>query len=30
MAEVKDHVLHDHPAHAKGFEGTPTTELPHG
>lgn len=30
MAEVKDHVLHDHREHAKGFEGVQTTELPHG
>ncbi len=30
MAEVKDHVLHDHPDHAEGFRDTQTTELPHG
>ena len=30
MAEVKDHVIHDHPARAEGFAGTQTTELPHG
>ena len=29
MAEVKDHVLLDHPDHAVEFEGAQTTELPH-
>jgi hypothetical protein len=30
MAEVKDHVIHDHPAHAASFEGVQAVELPHG
>ena len=30
QAEVKDHVMHDHPARAEAFAGTQTTELPHG
>ena len=29
MTEVKDHGVHDHPARAKAFAGTQTTELPH-
>jgi hypothetical protein len=30
MAEVKDHVVHDHPDHAASFEGVQVIELPHG
>jgi hypothetical protein len=30
MAEVKDHILHDHKDHAAGFENVSTPELPHG
>ena len=30
MAEVKDHIVHDHPAHAEGYVGVQVTELPHG
>jgi hypothetical protein len=30
MAEVKDHVVHDHPDHAASFEGVHAVELPHG
>ena len=29
MAEVKDHVMHDHKEHAESFEGVQVTELPH-
>lgn len=28
MAEVKDHVITDHPTRAEGFIGATTTELP--
>lgn len=30
LAEVKDHVIHDHKEHAAGYEGVQVTELPHG
>ena len=29
MAEVKDHIVTDHKAHADGFEGVQVIELPH-
>lgn len=29
MTEVKDHVLHDHPEHAKVVESAEPHELPH-
>ena len=29
MAEVKDHVVRDHPKHREAFEGVETPELPH-